>query len=455
MNKINFDEYMLTQGQALFLAGYHDEQTSFEIFVRSLPGKDAPDERTARTYLVASGLSEALEHLQHLKVSDQHCEWLAADGYDPEFIEFLRTWSFKGSVHAVPEGTVITNQVPMATFSGSRFDCQMIETAMLGIFGPNTLFATKAARVVQAAQGRQLSDFSLRRLQGSAVAATVARSAFIAGFASSASWEYAHELGIPTAGTMAHHFVMRFGPDREQEAFELFLRSWPDRSVLLIDTYDTLRGARRAMAASKATGIALKAVRLDSGDLLELSKGVRQILDDGGFESTHIIATNDLHEIAIDDLLSAGAPIDAFGVGTMLGTSADAPALGIVYKLTEQTIDGETTRCMKLAAGKQTDPGTHTVWRSRSDRQLTLALDHEDLSETHDQLTQLVMQDGVAVQTPVSLHDVRSLVEQELAQMPATARFGKRARPLTLDRTQELWKLRESLGDPEAHLHIA
>ncbi len=452
VKKINLDEYMLTQGQVFLLEGWHEEHTSFEVFVRSLPGQNAADPRTARTYLVAGGLSKALEYLENVQATERHLQWLAEDGYHPDFIELMRTWRFRGVIDAVPEGTIITNQVPLATISGTRFDCEMVESALLGIFGPHTLFATKAARIVQAADGRPLWDFSLRRLQDPAVAATVARQSYITGFAGTASWEYGHELGIPTTGTMAHHFVMRFGPEGEQEAFEAFLRHWPGRGTLLPDTYSTLRGTHLAMQASKAVDVPLKATRLDSGDLLQLSIDSRKMLDDNGFVASQIIATNDLEEIAIADLISAGACIDSFGVGTMLGTSADAPALGIVYKLSEQTIEGQTTQRMKLAPGKQTDPGSHRVWR-RDDRQLVLALAGEDLSSEAQVLTQRQMTAGKALPQP-DLEQIRRYTMGEIAGMPDYACFGHDAKPLTLERTQKLWRLRADLGDAQAEQMI-
>jgi nicotinate phosphoribosyltransferase len=447
--RLNVDEYMLTQGQIYFLEGWHQEQTSFEIFVRSLPGKDIPDPRGQRTYLVAAGLDQALEYLERVRASEQHLRWLAEDGYDPAFIEFMRTWRFRGSVDAVAEGTIVTNQVPLATVSGSRFDCQMVESALLGIFGPNTLFTTKAARIVQAAKGRPLWDFGLRRAQDPAVAHTVARQSYIAGFAGTATWESAKLLGIPSAGTMAHHFIMRSGPEGEQGAFETFFRHFPQRTVALPDTYSTPGGIDKGMNASEATGIPFKSVRLDSGDLTALSIQGREMLDERGYAQTQMGASNDLHEYSIADMIEAGARIDWFGVGTMLATSADAPALGIVYKLTEQEIDGVTSQCMKLAPGKQTDPGMHAVWR-RPDGQLVLALADEHLDGA-ERLTRPAMRDGKRLVSQ-TIHELREHTMAEIARMPEYARFGHGARPLTIERTRALWQLRASLGDTEAEV---
>jgi nicotinate phosphoribosyltransferase len=456
--RINVDEYMLTMGRVFFEMGWHEEQTTFETFVRSLPldsmrGTPGFDDRSARTYLIARGMYHAVKFLETLRATDKHIQQLTDQGYDPAYIEFLRNWRFSGTVEGVPEGTAVTNQVPLASITGTRFDCEMVETAMLVIFGPHTMFTTKAARIVQAARGRRLLDFSMRRLQHPEVAGTVVEAAWTAGFGASASWEYAGERGVPTAGTMAHHFVMRFGPDREQEAYETWLRLWPERSVLLPDTYDTLRGISLIAAAADATGVNPMGVRLDSGDMAALSIQGRQVLDDAGYSATQISASSDLDEIKIDDMLSAGAKIDAFGVGTQLGTCGDAPSLGIVYKLVSQNVEGEQQHRMKLTAGKQTDPCRHRVWRRNSDRQLVLALHHEDLSTDHELLTRTFMQDGVACELD-SLEHVRERVAAELAAMPEIHRFGCGAAPMRLERTQALWRLRAELGDSQAQDHL-
>lgn len=443
------DQYCLTMAQVFWRQG-RDETVSFEMFVRSLK---------QRGYLVAAGLQTVLDYLADWRFTDADIAHLRTlrgpDGlnglFDEGFLAYLAELRFTGQVDALAEGTVIGAQTPILRVTAGRIQATIVESVILSIVNHQTMIASKAARIVQAADGRACWDFSLRRLHGPGAALATARAARIAGFAGTATVE-AGKLGIPTTGTMAHQFIMAYGEAAEQQAFEDFLLAYPDGTTLLIDTYDTRRGVERAIAASIATAVKLRAVRLDSGDLLELSKFCRERLDAAGMTDTVIFATNDLDEHKIQALLAAGAPIDAFGAGTMLGTSYDAPALGGVYKIVAEVAqDGTEAVYMKKAPGKQTDPGRHQVWRTAAGDVLSLA------DETLDgvPLMQPVMADGVQITEPESLQVMHERVLAGLAELPQAARRLQDPEGPALKRTRAVWELRERLGDPEAAERLA
>lgn len=354
------DEYTLKMAQAYWRSGTADEKASFEMFVRKLPEE--------RDFLVVAGLGDALAWLSEFVFYEEDLDVLRDLGhYEEGFLNYLTELNPADlTIRAIPEGTRIGAQTPLLTVTGPRALGTLIEPALLTIIGHQTMVASKAARIVEAAGGRPVWDFSMRRLHGIGAAIPTARAAYIAGCAGTATTAAAR-LGIPTTGTMAHAYIQSLGRENEQEAFERFLTDYPDQGVLLVDTYDTIEGIEKAIQAARNTGITPKAVRIDSGDLAYLSKLAREWLDREGFPETGIILTDDLNEDKIRDLLAAGTPVDSFGVGTQLGTSADAPNLGIVYKLVEHEVEGNREFVMKTAPGKLTDPGLHQVWRSERD----------------------------------------------------------------------------------------
>lgn len=365
------DLYELTMAAAYHHAGIEHE-ASFELSVRRLPPE--------RRFLIAAGLDDALRGLESFRFGPDELSYLDSLGWAPPgFLDFLAGLRFTGEVWAVPEGEVVFAGEPLLRVTGNLIEAQLVETFLLNQVASQTMVASKAARVALAtlpepgrrgaspgrgAPGRDgsrsFADFSARRDHGVAAAMAAARSAWIAGSSGTSLVAAGQRWGIPTSGTMAHSFVMAF--DDERDAFRCYARTFPHGVVLLVDTYDTLAGARHAVEVAHelaGDGIAISAVRLDSGDLLPLSIAVRRILDGGGLDGTKILASGDLDEHRIAALVAAGAPIDAFGVGTQMGTSADAPSLGAVYKLVEDA-DGPK---MKLAEGKVTLPGRKQVWR--------------------------------------------------------------------------------------------
>lgn len=378
------DLYELTMAAAYHRAGI-DHEATFELSVRQLPRQ--------RRFLVAAGLDAALQGLEDFRYDRDDLAYLGSLGWaSPGFLDRLADLRFTGDVWAVPEGEIVFAGEPLLRVTGNLIEAQVVETFLLNQLASQTMVASKAARVALATrpdrgrrrsspvrgapgrdQQRSFVDFSARRDHGVTAAMATARAAWIAGAAGTSLVAAGQRWGIPTTGTMAHSFVMAF--DDERDAFRSYARTFPTGAVFLIDTYDTLEGARHAVEVGQelaGKGIEIEGVRLDSGDLGTLARGVRQILDDGGLRNTRILVSGDLDEHRIAALVATGSPIDAFGVGTQMGTSADAPSLGAVYKLVE---DAGGPR-MKLAQGKVTLPGRKQVWR----------LEDRDLVSLHDEL---------------------------------------------------------------------
>src|SRR5947209_10812225 len=346
------DLYELTMA-----ASYHAEAmfgaSTFELFFRELP--------PVRNYLVACGLEEALDYLASLRFTKGDLAYLASLGMFPAgFLDYLGDLRFTGDVWAVAEGEVVFPSEPVLRVAGPLIEAQIVETFLLNCINFSTAVASKAARVATVCDGRSFVDFSARRDHGAAASLLAARAAYIGGAAATSNVLAGQCFGIPLSGTMGHSYVLAF-PD-EAAAFRAFARRFPAGAVLLIDTFDTLRGARTAAAVAgelAGEGVVVRGVRIDSGDLAALAVGVRAILDEAGQPGIEIFASGDLDEYRIAALLGAGAPIDGFGVGTQLGTSGDAPALGGVYKLVED-VSGPK---FNTSTGKSTLPGAKQVYR--------------------------------------------------------------------------------------------
>ena len=430
------DEYELTMAQS-FLRHGQTGQAAFELSVRRLPPN--------RGYLLAAGLEQVLAHLEMLRFDGPALEYLHRTGaYSDEFLEHLSTLRFSGKVDAVPEGTAIGADTPILRITAPRIEATVVESWVLATINHQTSVATKAARIVDIAAGRPVWDFSLRRVQGPEAGVAVARAAYIGGVAGSATVVAGQRLGIPTTGTMAHHFVLLFGPDGEFAAYEQFLRDYPGRATLLIDTYDTVAAVDRVIAASRDTGIAVAGVRIDSGELPSVAHEVRQRFDAAGLRDVHIVLSGDLDEYRIRDLLAQGTPVDSFGVGTRLGTSYDAPALGAVYKLVAQEHDGRMQPVMKHSTDKITEPGVHQAFRSSSGD--VVGLDDEDLEGRR--LLVPVMTNGTAHDLP-RLPDIRERALAEVAALPAEVRRLEHPVEWPVRRSPRLRDLRRSLGAPE------
>ena len=401
------DLYQLTMLQAYFEHGM-EEEAVFELFTRKLP--------PGRNFLLAAGLEQALEFIESLRFGAQELEWIEASGlFRPGFAARLERLRFTGAVHALPEGTVFFANEPLLRVTAPLPQAQLLETRVLNLIHFQTLVASKAARSVLVAGGRRLIDFGLRRAHGAEAGLLAARASYLAGFDGTSTVLAAPRFGIPVFGTMAHSFVQAH--ESESAAFEHFAAVFPDNAVLLIDTYDTLEAARKAVAVARSARI--KGVRLDSGDLDFLSREVRKILDAGGLREATIFASGNLDEQRVAGLVGAGAPIDAYGIGTSLVTSADQPYLDAVYKLQEYA--GRPRR--KRSAGKATWPGRKQVYRS-SHADGTFAADSVTL-ETDPQpgeaLLRPVMQAGRRLAAP-TLEASRRHALAQLARLPARLR---------------------------------
>ena len=346
------DFYQLTMA-----AGYFDckrnHTSTFELFVRSLPEH--------RSYLITAGLEQAIHYLKNLKFTGRYLKYLKNlpifKNVSKEFFDYLRNLHFSGDLYAVPEGTVVFANEPILRVTAPMIEAQIIETYLLSVINYQTLVATKASRVVHAAKGKDVIDFGTRRAHGPQAGVLAARACFVGGCVGTSNVLAAYELGIPAIGTMAHSWVMAY--DDEYESYKDFHKIFPRDTVLLIDTYDNVIGARLATKIGKK----LKGVRLDSGNITLLSKKVRKILDDAGLKHAKIVASGDLNEYKISEMLHKGAPVDSFGVGTEMVTSKDAPALGGIYKLVEQEKEGRLIPKMKFSEDKATYPAKKQVYR--------------------------------------------------------------------------------------------
>lgn len=353
LNALLTDFYQLTMAAGYFAAGKLPDRATFELFVRRLP--------PGREFLVFAGLDQALDYLESLRFTAEEIAWLRTlpqfSRTPPEFWDYLADFRFTGEVYAPREGTPMYANEPLLTVRAPLIEAQIVETFLLSTIGFQTLIATKAAIVVEAAQGRPVIEFGSRRAHSPQAGLYAARAAYIGGCAGTSNAEAGMRFGIPVFGTAAHSWVLSF--DNEREAFAKLQALLGERCTYLIDTHDTLLGAR--LAAS--LGGPFAGVRLDSGDLVSLSLRVREILDEGGFPDAKIMATNELDEWKIRDVIERGARIDAFGVGSSLATSSDAPSLGAVYKLVEIESGGVKRYPAKHSPEKHTVAGAKQVFR--------------------------------------------------------------------------------------------
>lgn len=397
------DLYELTMAAAYDAQGIPDTVT-FELSVRRLPPR--------RDFLVVCGIETALDRLEAFRFHEADLAYLSTLGlFRGAFLDRLADLRFTAEVRAMAEGELVHPGEPILTVTGPIIEAQLVETLLINTVGFETMVASKAARVTLACAGRRFVDFSARRDHGVDAAVGAARAAYVGGAAGTSLVMAGQRYGLPLSGTMAHSYVMAH--DDEVDAFCTYLSQYGTASVLLIDTYDTVEGARRAVAAMDELGVVAAGVRLDSGDLATLATQVRAILDDAGYTTVEILASGDLDEVRVAELVAAGAPIDSFGVGTRLGTSADAPYLGMVYKLVEQ--DGEPR--IKLAAGKKTLPGRKQLWRDGA-RDL-IALESEPGPDGARPLLATVWRGGARIRDEPALDEARDRCLRALASRPA------------------------------------
>jgi nicotinate phosphoribosyltransferase len=405
------DLYELTMGAAYLALGL-DATATFSLFVRKLP--------TRRSYLVAAGLEDALVALHELSFDEDAAEYLRATGrFDERQIAGLVSTRFTGDVWAVPEGRVVFGGEPLLEVEAPLLEAQLVETLLLNAIYYPTLVATKAARCVSAAPGKALVDFGMRRMPSIDASVAAARACYLAGFASTTNVLAGRFLGIPVSGTVAHSLIELF--PSELEAFRRYASTVRGGVTLLVDTYDTLVGVRRAIEVAKELdpGSAhLHAVRLDSGDLADLAVRARRMLDEAGLSGVRIVASGGLDEYELQRLESAGAPIDAYGVGTRLGMSADAPVMDMAYKI----VSYAGRPCLKLSEGKATLIGPKQVWRRRANdgrfvEDLVAARDEPAPGPDWEPMLEPVVSRGRPVRAP-PLREMRLRHEQEMRSLP-------------------------------------
>lgn len=432
------DLYELTMLQTYY---EHDMtgQAVFEFFVRKAPQK--------RPFYVAAGLEEALQWLTDLRFTDEELRWVRGCGlFSAEFISRLAGLRFTGEVRAIPEGSVFFPDEPIVQVIAPLPEAQLIESRLMNILHFQSLIATKAARCRLAAGGRNLVDFGLRRAHGGEAGLWAARACYIAGFAATATCLAGARYGIPVTGTMAHSFIL--ANDSEARAFERFARSHPNNVVLLIDTYDTLDGAREVVDLAtrlSPEGIRVQGVRIDSGDLAAHARQVRRILDAGGLRDTSILVSGGLDEHSISELVRSGAPIDGFGVGSKVDTSSDMPFMDSAYKLHQY----EGRARGKRSEGKADLPGAKQVFRAFDDagRMSGDRIGIDDESDGGEALLHTVMRAGERVQTPESLDEIRQRVDSQLAALPeALQRIDDSPGVYPVDLSERVKALRQRLG---------
>ena len=440
-NPLFTDLYQLTMLAGYHRHGLHDREATFDLYFRRAPFEGA--------YAVWAGLEDALAYLSEVRFTDEHIAYLRSlELFDASFLTYLRGWRFRGRVTAFPEGSVVFPNEPLLTVTAALGEAQLVETALLNVVNFQTLVATKAARAVAAARGSphggSVVEFGARRAQGPNGALSAARAAFIGGAAGTSNVVAGMTFGIPVVGTHAHAWVEAF--PSELDAFRAYADTFPDASVLLLDTYDTLASglpnAIRVARELAERGRKLQGVRLDSGDLAYLSCRVREALDAAGFPDVRIVASNDLDEFVIDSVIREGGRVDVYGVGTRLvtGGGAGGGALGGVYKLVQL---GEVPK-MKLTAdrAKATVPGRKRVWRAvgRDGRAAmdVVALDGERVTAgmvvtdprnplnrsrlpgecTLRDARQVVLEGGERTRAPESLAALQGRAAEELRALP-------------------------------------
>jgi nicotinate phosphoribosyltransferase len=431
------DLYELTMAQSYFNERMAAPAT-FSLFARHLPADWG--------YFVAAGLEDVLAYLEGFAFAEEDLAYLECTGlFTTAFLTHLGGLRFTGQVRALPEGTVCFPDEPLLELTAPIGEAQLVETVIVNQVHLQTLIASKAARCVEAAQGRRLVEFGLRRTHGTDAGLKVARCTYLAGFDATSNVRAGQAYGIPIAGTMAHSYVQAF-PD-ELAAFRAYAQSYPDACTLLVDTYDTMEGVRRAAVVGQelaAAGHRLRGVRLDSGDLIEQSFAARTILDAAGLADAVVFVSGSVDEHLVARAVARGAPIAAFGVGTRLGVSADAPYLDMAYKLV--AYDGRPV--LKLSAGKATWPGPKQVWRSRTPRGAIndcIALAEEPAPDGATALLTPVMRDGRRVSTE-PLAAARARARREVSTLPPAYRALRAPASATIRFSERLVRLRDRVA---------
>jgi nicotinate phosphoribosyltransferase len=433
------DLYQLTMAQAYFREQRLGEAT-FSLFIRTYPPN--------RGYFVAAGLQEVLDYLESLHFDEAGLEYLASQKlFSDDFLHYLADLHFSGHVTAIPEGRIFFTDEPVLEVTAPIIEAQIVETFIINQIHLQTVIATKAARCVNAAGARSVVDFALRRTHGSDAGMKVARASYLAGFAGTSNVMAGQRYGIPLVGTIAHSFVSSF--EREIDAFRAYVESFPSTAILLIDTYDTLAGAKNAVQVAKemaSRGHKLLGVRIDSGDLATLAVEVRRILDAAGLKDVKIIGSGGLDEFDLDRL--AKAPYDSYGVGTKMGVSADAPFADIAYKL----VEFQNRPVMKLSTGKASWPGKKQVFRQKADDGLT----EKDIIGARDEelpgerILREVIRGGTITSAHPKLPEIREKLATDLAMLPGGVKALREPSRFPVEFSPKLKALRDQVAGKSA-----
>ncbi len=434
MSALNTDLYELTMAAGYFAARKTTDIATFELSVRRLPA--------ARNFLLAAGLEQAIEYLLNLRFTSDEIEYLRSlaqfKNAPPEFFDFLAKLRFTGDLFALPEGTPVFANEPIAIIRAPIVEAQLVETYLLSTFVFQTMIASKAARCALAGDGRPIVEFGSRRAHSPAAGILAGRAAFIGGCSGTSNTEAGMRFGIPVFGTAAHSWTMAFRD--EEQSFRALQTLLGESSVFLIDTYDTLEGARLAARLGKP----IWGVRLDSGDLVELSKQVRRILDEAGLQHAKIFATSDLDEYRVAELIQAGAPFDAFGVGTQLATSGDAPSLSAVYKLVELKDGAGEIFTAKFSDDKSTLPGAKQIYRY-ADHDVVALYSECNSDFQGEPLLRPILIQGQRIEAPVAIDKVKAYAAGSIAALPERLRSLEEAEPYPVEVSPRLLAIAQDL----------
>ncbi len=436
------DLYQLTMAQSYFQNKKFAPAT-FSLFVRAYPPH--------RSYFVSAGLEDVLDFLEDFALDSEAIEYLRSTRiFDADFLEFLKGLRFTGEVWAIPEGRLFFKDEPVLEITAPVIEAQLVETLVINQIHLATMIASKAARCAHAADGRAVVDFSLRRTHGADAGMKAARSSYLVGFSGTSNVLAGRRYGIPVVGTMAHSFVSSF--EREIDAFRAYAASFPENSTFLIDTYDTVEGARKAVVVAREmeqSGHHLRGVRIDSGNLLSLGREVRRILDDAGLSEVKILGSGGLDEYDLLALSEAKAPYDSYGIGTKMGVSSDAPWLDMAYKLVEY----DNRPVLKLSPGKASWPGKKQLFRAE-DRQSRMEKDivtlrDEELRGT-EPLLKKVMENGRIREPCPSLEEIRENFFREFSRLDEAVKSIERPQNYPVEFSPRLQELKA-----ECERHVA
>ena len=403
------DLYELTMAQSYLYEGKTGTAV-FSLFVRKLPQR--------RNFLVSAGLETLVKRLENFKFSEEELKYLKSLGkFRDDFLDYLKDFKFRGNIYAIPEGRVYFQNEPIIQIEAPLPEAQLLETLVINTIQFESMIASKAVRSYLVARGSKLVDFGFRRAHGLEAGILAARASYIAGFEGTSNVEAGKQYGIPVVGTMAHSYIMIF--ENEEESFKAFARLYPDNAIFLIDTYDTVKAAKKVVKLAKE-GIPVVGVRIDSGDIPKLTKEVRRILDEGGLKNVKIIVSGGVDEYKIKEWFEEGSPIDAFGVGTKFITSADAPYFDIAYKLVEY----EGKPKYKLSPGKKTFPYKRQVYRYYEEEKMKYdEVVKYDQERKGEKLIEKVIENGELKKELPTLKQIREILMEELNRLPEKLKY--------------------------------